>query len=144
MKLKFVAVGLALLGLGTLAFADEYTTSELKAIGEGRGLYLKNCMPCHGVAVKGTEGNPQPTPGPDLTVIIVRDGRLDRLHLANHIRFGDQSWYASAPEPGQMPAWGRVLRARNLGNEGKAACDILKLVHYLEWLQETESPAPER
>jgi len=43
-----------------------------------------------------------------------------------------------------MPAWGRVLRAQNFGNEGKAACDILKLVHYLEWLQETESPAPER
>lgn len=143
MRLKVVIVGLALLGLGTLALADELTTAELQAIGEGRGLYLKSCVPCHGVAVKGVD-NPQPMKGPDLTLIVVREGKLDRGHVTSHILFGDQPWYTSAPEAGHMPAWGRVLRAQNFGNEGKTACDVLKLIRYLEFVQAVEEVAPQR
>ena len=138
MRLKVVAVGLALLGLGALGFADEFTASQLRAIGEGRGLYLQNCVACHGVAARGVAENPTPAPGPDLTIIVVRDGAFDRTHVMNHVVFGDQPLYAPRPEAGRMPAWGRVIHDRNAGNDAQAACDMLKLVNYLEFIQTKE------
>jgi mono/diheme cytochrome c family protein len=137
MKRKVVLAGLALLGLGTLGFADEYTASELRAIGEGRGLYLKNCVACHGAMARGAAENPDPAPGPNLTIIVVRDGAFDRNHVLSHINFGGQPVSGPRPE-GAMPAWGRVLRAKNFGDQGQAACDILKLVQYLEYIQAQE------
>jgi hypothetical protein len=135
---RVAAVGLAFLGLGTLGFADEYTASELRAIGEGRGLYVKYCMGCHGAMAKGTAESRTPAAGPDLTVIVLRDGAFDRLHVGNHILYGDQPWYAPAPAPAQMPSWNRGLRVKNFGNDGKAACDVLKLIRYVEFVQAAE------
>ena len=138
MRLKVVAVGLALVGLGALGFADEFTASELRAIGEGRGLYLKSCVACHGATARGVAESPTPAPGPNLTIIIVRDGAFDRNHVMNHVAFGDQPLYAPRPGAGKMPAFNRVLHDRNFGNDGKAACDMLKVVNYLEFIQARE------
>lgn len=134
---RVVLVGLALLGLGAPGFADEYTASELRAIGEGRGLYLKSCMACHGAMARGVSENPTPAPAPDLTIIVVRDGSFDRRHVMSHVTYGTEPPYGPRPE-GAMPAWGRVLRAHNFGNQGKAACDVLKLIAYLEYIQTPE------
>ncbi len=62
MRLRAAAVGLALLGLGTLGSADEYTASELRAIGEGRALYVRHCVGCHGTAAKGVVESQRPGP----------------------------------------------------------------------------------
>jgi mono/diheme cytochrome c family protein len=138
MRVKILAIGAALLGLGTLAFADEYTKAELRAIGEGRALYVKNCAGCHGALARGVSERPAPAPGPDLTVIVVRDGGFEANHVRSHILFGDQPWYPTERDPGHMPAWGRALRAQHHGNEGKAACDVAKMIRYLEFIQATE------
>ena len=138
MRPAVAMVGLVLLSLGTPGVADEYKESELRAIGEGRGLYLVSCASCHGELAKGVAENPHPGMAPDLTLIVLRDGTFDRIHVGNHIRFGDPTWNDRQGEDVRMPAWGRLLRTRNFGSEGKAAVDMFKLVRYLEFVQATE------
>jgi len=133
MKWKVVLAGLVLLGLGLPAAADEYKESELRAIGEGRGLYLKNCASCHGPLVTGDAK--AATVAPDLSRIEARDGSFDPVHVGSTIRWGVPAHTGSPSEGVQMPRWGRVLRARHFGNDGKAAVDVYKLVRYLEFVQ---------
>lgn len=132
MRMKFLAIALALLAPGSIALAGELSTGELKAIGEGRALYLRHCAGCHGNAVAGaavgTNG------APDLTQIAARDGRFSGLHVMSHIRFGDQSPRAARTQ-GDMPCWGDLLRGRYAATNSQGDLKIWKLARYLEFAQ---------
>lgn len=124
---------LAVLGGAGLCLADELTKSELRAIGEGRALYLKHCSACHGVDARGLATTNQ-EPVPDLSQICLRDRRFDRNHVAQHIAFGaDTPTWATRSE-GQMPVWRVVLRGPG-GEETLASRKILLLTRYLEFAQ---------
>jgi len=115
-----VLAGAAML-LATVAGAGE--REQLRAIGEGRGLYLANCASCHGKDARGGAA-------PDLGTIGTRDGSFNVLHVANHI-----AGRRDGRDNGTMPCWGRVLVRRWPGGEGPAALHTWKLAKYLEFVQ---------
>jgi mono/diheme cytochrome c family protein len=132
MKRLIVVVAEATLLAAPAAAQD---TATLKAIGQGRALYLSNCAGCHGADVKGTTTG---TNGgiPDLTGIAARDGGFKALHVVNHIagrRDGMKSEKA-------MPCWGGLLRSHWPGGEGAAALAEWKLAKYLAFVQEQPLP----
>lgn len=132
MKLRKIAMALAILGLGGAAFAQELSDKELRMIGEGKGLFLQQCASCHGSGATAAEPtNGDPAPVTDLRRIVARDGRFDRLHVVNHIRFGTQSYHRSRPVAGEMPSWSRIRTA----DRTKAECEFQKIVRYLEFAQ---------
>lgn len=110
------------------ATASAYGPEDLKAIGQGRGLYLRHCAACHGADARGG-GAPAATaarPAPDLTALSARDGAFDRLHVSAQVRHGGRG----------MPQWGLALARVGLGrSEGAAARDIWLLARYLEYAQ---------
>ncbi len=132
MRMKFLAIALALLAPGALTLAGELSTGELKAIGEGRGLYLRYCAGCHGLAVAGAAVGSNGAP--DLTQIAARDGRFNKLHVLSHIRFGDESLWATRAQ-GDMPCWGELLRERYATTNAQGEVKIRKLARYLEFAQ---------
>jgi mono/diheme cytochrome c family protein len=121
MRIACIAVAGTALLVAALAGADE--RSDLRAIGEGRALYLTNCASCHGTDATGLNGR-------DLTGISQRDRAFDRTHVANHIQ-GRRDGMASKT----MPTW-RVAFTRTWPG-GQVAVDLntLKLVRYLEFVQ---------
>jgi mono/diheme cytochrome c family protein len=118
---------LAVLAASAFAAADQLTSRELKTIGEGRGLYVANCAACHQSNLRGTT---TPTNVPDLTLIAVRDGRFNRSHVMNHIRFGTQH-PNNALGSGQMP----YAVGAYTSSSGRTAVDIMKLTRYIEFAQ---------
>lgn len=132
MRLKKIAMALAILGLGGAAFAQELSDKELKVIGEGRGLFLQQCAGCHDSGAPAAEpSNGDPAPVTNLRRIAARDGRFDKLHVVNHVRFGTQSYHRSRPAAGEMPSWMRL----RLSDRAKAECEFHKIVRYLEFAQ---------
>lgn len=127
MRVRCIAVAGTALLVATLAGADD--NSELRAIGEGRALYLTNCASCHGPDATGLTGR-------DLTGIAQRDGTFSRLHVANHIQ-GCRDGRAGDP----MPTWGAVFARTWPGGTGAAALKTKKLVRYLEFVQAGPPPA---
>jgi mono/diheme cytochrome c family protein len=127
MRTACIAVAGTALLVAALAGADD--TSDLRAIGEGRALYLTNCAGCHGPDASGLTGR-------DLTGIAQRDKSFDRLHVANHIQ-GRRDGFA----PGTaMPAW-RVGFTRTWpGGQVAVGLNTLKLVRYLEFVQAAPPP----
>ncbi|HEY6552657.1 MAG TPA: c-type cytochrome [Vicinamibacteria bacterium] len=121
-----VLAGAALLVSWTAAADDE---GRLRAIGEGRALYLTNCKSCHGVDVKGGTA-------PDLTAIRARDGSFSVLHVTNHITGGR----SGGRTDGGMPSWGRILTGQWPHGEGAAALQTWKLAKYVEFVQASEAP----
>lgn len=121
MRSTGIAVAGTALLVAALAGADE--RSDLRAIGEGRALYLTNCASCHGKDATGLTGR-------DLTGIAQRDRAFDRTHVANHIQ-GRRDGLASKT----MPTW-RVAFTRTWPG-GQVAADLStkKLVRYLEFVQ---------
>lgn len=121
MRIRIVLlVGAALL---VAAAAGAGEKSDLRAIGEGRALYLTNCAGCHGSDATGLVGR-------DLTGTARRDGGFDRLHVANHI-LGRRDGLASP----RMPAW-RVSFERSWPQgESATMLNACKLVRYLEFVQ---------
>lgn len=115
-----VLAGVGLL-LATVAGAGE--REELKAVGEGRALYLTHCATCHGKDARGASS-------PDLGTIGERDGSFQVLHVVNHI-VGRRDGFAG----GTMPSWGRVLVRQWPGGRGPAALQAWKLAKYLEFVQ---------
>jgi mono/diheme cytochrome c family protein len=105
------------------------SNADLKAIGEGRALYLTHCASCHGHDASGLTG-------PSLASIGQRDRAFSRLHAANHIQ-GRRDGMASAV----MPAWGAVFSHRWPKGEGAAALKTAKLVRYLEFVQAGVPPS---
>jgi len=127
MRIGCVAVAGAALLVATLAGADE--KSDLRAIGEGRALYLTNCASCHGPDATGLTGR-------DLTTIAQRDRAFSRVHVANHIQ-GRRDGLAGKP----MPAWCAAFTHSWPGGEGAAMLTTRKLVRYLEFVQAGAPPA---
>jgi mono/diheme cytochrome c family protein len=126
-KLLIVLAGAALVAAPAMA----QDNNTLKAIGQGRAVYLANCAGCHGADAKGTTAG---TNGgiPDLTLIAWRDGEFRGVHVATEIT-GRRD--GLKPETA-MPCWGSALKRRWPGGPAAAALDIYKLTKYLEWAQE--------
>jgi len=121
MRIACIAVAGTALLVAALAGADE--RSELRAIGEGRALYLTNCASCHGPAGAGLAGH-------DLTAIARRDGTFSRLHVANRIQGSRDGVDRRA-----MPSWHAVFVHTWPGGDGPAMLTTRKLVRYLEFVQ---------
>lgn len=126
-KLIVVLAGAALLAAPAVA----QDTDTLKAIGQGRAVYLTHCAGCHGADVKGT------TTGmnggiPDLTLIAARDGGFKPLQVATHV-LGRRDGMKSEKT---MPCWGGAFKDRWPGGEGAASLKTLKLTKYLAFVQQ--------
>ena len=126
MRGKIVVLAVAALLVGTVSGAAD--TNRLRAIGEGRALYLAHCASCHGADAKGSSAT-------DLTGIGARDGSFSALHVANHI-----TGRRDGLDNGTMPCWGRVHVRRWPGGEGPALLQTWKLAKYLEFVQVPASP----
>ena len=126
MRGKIVVLAGAALLVGTVSEADD--TSRLRAIGEGRALYVAHCASCHGVDARGATAA-------DLTAIGSRDGSFSALHVANHV-----TGRRDGIDNGTMPCWGRVFAHRWPRGEGPAALQIWKLAKYVEFVQVPASP----
>jgi mono/diheme cytochrome c family protein len=126
-QLIVVLAGAALLA----APAAAQDTNTLKAIGQGRAIYLTHCAGCHGADVKGTTTG---TNGgiPDLTLIAARDGGFRPLHVASHV-MGRRDGMKNEKT---MPCWGGAFKDRWPGGEGAAALQGWKLAKYLAFVQE--------
>jgi hypothetical protein len=137
MRMRAVGIAGVLVFAGAaLAQAQSYDVRTLRAIGQGRALYLQNCAACHGALAGGNTNVPVGTDGvtcapPDLTSIAARDGGFSPLHVKVHIE-GQPSGKC---QPG-MPCWQQVFRANH--DDAHALMQVYKLVKYLEWLQEHE------
>jgi hypothetical protein len=129
------------------ASAQAHRPEDLKAVGQGRGLYLRHCAACHGADARGTGARAAVDPGavPDLTAIASRDGGFKNLHVQAQIRYS---------AGGAMPSWERVLASPGfVRGEAAAAKDIWLLTRYLDFAQtpgvtvagpDAEPPAPEK
>ena len=132
MKRLIVVVAEATLLAAPAAAQD---TATLKAIGQGRAVYLVHCAACHGADAKGTTTG---TNGgvPDLTLLASRDGEFRPVHVVNKIvgrRDGMKSAHA-------MPCWGGAFKDRWPQGEGAAALQEWKLAKYLAFVQEQPLP----
>lgn len=130
-RLIVVLAGAALLAAPAMA----QDTGTLKAIGQGRAVYLVHCAACHGADAKGTTTG---TNGgvPDLTLIASRDGEFRPVHVASHIA-GRQDGMKNEKT---MPCWGRAFKDRWPRGEGWAAVQVYKLSKYLAFVQEQSLP----
>lgn len=116
--------------------AQAHDVSTLRAIGQGRALYLNHCTGCHGTDARGGFVETAAVQAPDLTRIADRDGAFDAVHVMNHVggRF--------TAKPGNpMPRWIYHLRADFPVGDGWADVKVYKLVKYLEWIQEPSAAA---
>jgi mono/diheme cytochrome c family protein len=123
---------LALVAVAALAVpfpASAGDRDQLRAIGQGRALYLAHCASCHGPAGRGAEGVP------DLTRIEARDGAFDPVHVAKHVD-GRRLGRASS----RMPRWGEHFARRWPYGEAWSAAQVWTLTRYLDFVQEP-SPA---
>jgi mono/diheme cytochrome c family protein len=130
MKRTVVLVtGAALLCAAASRGAD---TQTLRAIGQGKAVYLTHCAPCHGAdsagASLGTNGVSSAIP--DLTRIEERDGRFDPIHVAVHIE-GRPSGKCTA----SMPCWQQRFTRVNGQDRACTFMEIYKLTKYLEFVQ---------
>lgn len=128
MRNECIAVAGAALLVAALAGADD-RSSDLRAIGEGRALYLTHCASCH-----GNEGSA--LVGRDLQGIAQRDGSFSRRHVANHIQGRRDGRNGAA-----MPAWCPAFTHRWPGGDGPATLTTTKLVRYLEFVQVGAPPS---
>jgi mono/diheme cytochrome c family protein len=122
----------ALLPAGTATAGDK---NRLRAIGQGRALFLVHCASCHGAdargAAVGTDGG-----APDLTRIEARDGAFEPVHVAKHV----DGRRIDGVRPHRMPLWGDLFARSWPRGEAWAAAQVWKLTRYLDFVQET-SPA---
>jgi mono/diheme cytochrome c family protein len=126
-----LAAATALAGAG-LAIAQTPNRSELRAIGQGRALYLVHCAACHGTDAHGlpTGTNHQRTP--DLTLIAVRHGRFDPV-LVNTRIDGRHDAHAA------MPCWADVFGLTGpRRDEGRTALKVHALTRYVAFIQASE------
>jgi mono/diheme cytochrome c family protein len=130
MKRTVVLVAGAALLCATAARGAD--TNTLRAIGQGKAIYLTHCAPCHGADSSGTSlgTNGLDTAGPDLTILEKRDGRLDPVHVAVHIE-GQPSGACTAA----MPCWQQRFNRMNNGDRALTFLQIYKLAKYVEFVQ---------
>jgi mono/diheme cytochrome c family protein len=112
---------------------------DVKAIGQGRGLYLQYCASCHGSDGKGggPAGADLKTALPDLTRMPTKGGRFDETHAVVSI---DGTRAVRAHQKGEMPIWGNVLaKSGPRRGESGAATQIHAVVKYLASIQVTQT-----
>lgn len=102
------------------------------AVAEGRKLFQRYCVSCHGVEAKGN-GPVAPTlkkTPADLTNIKKVDGKFPGVQVQQHI-----AGEVDVPSHGtrEMPVWGTVLR--HTKGAGFAKMDIYNLTKYIESIQ---------
>jgi len=114
------------------SFARGADTNTLRAIGQGKAIYLTHCAPCHGADSSGGRlgTNGLSTTVPDLTALEQRDGGFDPIHVAVHIE-GQPSGKCTAA----MPCWQQRLSRMNNGDRACTFLQIYKLAKYLEFVQ---------
>jgi mono/diheme cytochrome c family protein len=133
-----VTVGVAgamLLAATAFAQAPDRDSKALKAIGEGRALYLTYCTACHGSDARGGPTGTNHQLAPDLTQIALRDGTFDEIHVSNHVggAFSDRR---------EMPRYERFFARRSPDGGPYAASRIYCLTRYLDFVQEPENAPP--
>ena len=135
-----VTVGVAgamLLAATAFAQAPNRDTKALKAIGEGQGLYVTHCTACHGSDARGGPTGTNHQLAPDLTLIAVRDGTFDSVHIANHIG-------GAFSAKREMPRYERFFASRRPDDRAYAATRVYCLTRYLDFIQEPENAPPVR
>ena len=114
-------------------------TTDAKAAGAGRALYLQYCASCHGTDGKG--GGPaaaaQKTPPANLTTLPLKNGKFDEARVRTSI---DGTQAASAHGSRDMPVWGKVLSRGERRGAGAAQTDIWLLTEYIRSLQAPAKP----
>jgi mono/diheme cytochrome c family protein len=122
--------------LSVTALAGE--REGLRAIGQGKALFLAHCASCHGSDGRGLTAAVAGPPTPDLTRIEARDGRFDPVHVA---------WHVDGRQAGDrkrcMPVWGAVFARGWPRGEAWATAQVWKLTRYLDFIQEP-TPVPPR
>ena len=98
------AAPLALACLVALLAADASIAGDknrLRAIGQGRALFLAHCASCHGADARGAATGANGG-APDLTRIEARDGTFEPVHVAKHV----DGRRLDGARPRRMPRWG--------------------------------------
>ena len=126
--------GAALL-LGSAAFAQNRGT--LKAVYEGRAVYVAHCAQCHGNDARGDSWGSDGNGIPDLTRIALRDGRFDAVHVANHISGRHDGESASRT----MPVWLLQLKQEWPHGDAMGQLKVAWLAEYLAVVQQAPTPA---
>jgi mono/diheme cytochrome c family protein len=136
MKSAVVVLAGGTLLLASAALAQDAGT--LKAIYEGRALYVAHCAQCHGNVATGEALGTNGNCIPDLTGIALRDGGFNAVHVANHIsgRHNGESVTRT------MPVWVRHLKEEWPNSDAMAQLKVAWLAQYLASAQQT--PAPRR
>ena len=121
----------------SLSFVPRAAAQEAQsAPASGKDLFAANCAACHGLDGKGAaqETRSAKSPLADLTQIAKRnDGRFPSMRVTAMI---DGEYNVSTHEVRAMPVWGPVFRARAHGRLDSAQVQIMKLVRYLQSIQE--------
>ena len=128
----FVLAGSALL-LATTAWGQDAGT--LKAIYEGRALYVAHCAGCHGGDARREAWSTNGNGIPDLTRIAERDGGFRAVHVANHI-----SGRHNGDSPNRtMPCWIRSLKEEWPHGDAMGQLKVAWLAQYLAVVQQPQS-----
>jgi mono/diheme cytochrome c family protein len=108
----------------------EYVPAKRISSIQGADVYEAYCATCHGPAAQGNgrAASLLRVRPPDLTLIVVRDGRFDRMHVMNHCGVVGQN--ADSP----MPSWDSIL-ADTYGERKYAQLAIHNVAVYVETLQ---------
>jgi mono/diheme cytochrome c family protein len=130
-----LVVFVAAAGLLAASASRAQDVKELRAIGQGRALYLMYCASCHGTDARGALTGTNHLSTPDLTTIGARDGRFVPAHVSMHI---DGRMDASASES-DMPCWGAAFSRRGVvRDDGRAAARVWTLTKYVAFVQQAE------
>jgi mono/diheme cytochrome c family protein len=130
-----LVVFVAAAGLLAASASRAQDVKELRAIGQGRALYLVYCASCHGADARGALTGTNHLRTPDLTAIGVRDGHFVPAHVSMHI---DGRMDASSRQS-DMPCWGAAFSDMSTRrDEARAALKVWTLTKYIAFVQESE------
>ena len=127
----FAAVAVCLAAAALLQAQSGPDGKGADAVKQGRALYSRHCVSCHGTAGEGDgpAASSLKAPTPDLTKISRRHNGFPAEKMADFIS-GEK--YALGHGSREMPVWGKQFRkAGGTGNPG----EIVALTRYLESIQ---------
>ncbi len=128
-RLTALTAATALAAASVALAQGHFSKSELRTIGQGRALYLVHCAGCHGTDARGLPSGTNHQRTPDLTLIAVRNGRFEPLHVADEID-GRRDAHAA------MPCWGDLFSLTGpRREEGRAALKVHTLTRYIAFIQ---------
>ncbi|MFN0087809.1 MAG: c-type cytochrome [Blastocatellia bacterium] len=115
------------------AFAEQEKGKATSAITEGRKLFTRHCVSCHGMDGKGDGpvAKNLKTPPSDLTRIEKVDGKFPYVRVEQKIQ-GEAMTTSHGTR--EMPVWGSIFRRQ--AGEGFAKLEIYNLTKYLESIQQ--------